>query len=322
VADLFADLIGQPVAAALLQAALSRGHLAPAYLFTGPEGVGRRLGALRFLEGVIGSGQPSPGVRRRLIEGNHPDVLWVEPTYQHQGELIPASRAAEQGVAKRALPQLRLEQVRAVSRFVAGRPLEADRCLVVIEAAELMAEAAANALLKTLEEPGEGLLVLLTSAPERLLSTIRSRCQQIPFHRLDPAAMGQVLGKLEPGSGEPDPPILLALAAGSPGALLSHRRQWQTLPAGLAERLLELRPDPLECLALARDLSEALDLEQQLWLLDWWQLQLWRRTQLAPVQQRIERLRGHLRGFVQPRLAWEVALLDLGGLRAEAAPGR
>jgi DNA polymerase-3 subunit delta' len=192
----------------------------------------------------------------------------------------------------------------------------------VIEAAELRAEAAANALLKTLEEPGEGLLVLLTSAPERLLSTIRSRCQQIPFHRLDPAAMGQVLGKLEPGSGEPDPPILLALAAGSPGALLSHRRQWQTLPAGLAERLLELRPDPLECLALARDLSEALDLEQQLWLLDWWQLQLWRRTQLAPVQQRIERLRGHLRGFVQPRLAWEVALLDLGGLRAEAAPGR
>mgnify|MGYP006189786951 CR=1 FL=1 len=59
---------------------------------------------------------------------------------------------------------------------------------------------------------------------------------------------------------------LVELAAGSPGALLRHRRQWRELPEGLAERLLGLERDPLAALALARDLSEALDGDQQLWL--------------------------------------------------------
>ena len=110
-----------------------------------------------------------------------------------------------------------------------------------------------------------------------------------------------------------DPPELIALAAGSPGALLRHRRAWQSLPQGLAERLLTLGREPMEALGLARDLSEALDGEQQLWLLDWWQLHLWRqRLDPAPLR-RIEQLRSHLLAYVQPRLAWEVALLDLGG---------
>jgi DNA polymerase-3 subunit delta' len=106
----------------------------------------------------------------------------------------------------------------------------------------------------------------------------------------------------------------MELAAGSPGALLRHRQRWHSLPAGVAERLLAPKPDPLEALALARDLTEALDGEQQLWLLDWWQLSLWRRDRDAGPLRRLERLRSHLRAFVQPRLAWEVALLDLSGL--------
>jgi DNA polymerase-3 subunit delta' len=109
---------------------------------------------------------------------------------------------------------------------------------------------------------------------------------------------------------------LLELAAGSPGALLEHRRQWRELPPGLAERLLELESDPLVALGLARDLSEALDGEQQLWLLAWWQLALWRRRGPGVDLQRLERLRSQLRGYVQPRLAWEVALLEMAGIRS------
>jgi DNA polymerase-3 subunit delta' len=321
-AELFAALVGQPRAVGLLEASLKLQRLAPAYLFAGPDGVGRRLAALRFLEGVLAGLEGSPGVRRRLLEGNHPDLLWLEPTYQHQGQLVPASQADALGVAKRALPQLRLEQVRAVSRFLARRPLEASRCLVLIEAVEAMAEAAANALLKTLEEPGDGLLILLTAAPERLLSTIRSRCQLIPFARLDAEAMDRVLSRLDHPAAAADPAALLELAAGSPGALLHHRQQWQALPWELAGRLLAGTGAPIEALALARDLCETLDLEQQLWLLDWWQWQLWRRDLQRRDQDRIERLRGQLKGFVQPRLAWEVALLELrenGGSRP--APG-
>ncbi|MGB7565608.1 MAG: DNA polymerase III subunit delta' [Prochlorococcaceae cyanobacterium] len=310
-ADPFAGLVGQERALTLLRAALERQRLAPAYLFCGPEGIGRRQAALGFLEGVLAGPQGSETLRRRLAAGNHPDLLWVEPTYQHQGELVPASEAAERGMSRRAPPQLRLEQVRAVGRFLARRPLEANRVLVVIESVEAMAEGAANALLKTLEEPGGGLLLLLTAAPDRLLSTIRSRCQAIPFSRLDPLAMNQVLQALGSAAVEgSEPPGLLELAAGSPGALLRHREQWDQLPEGLADRLLALSSDPMEALALARDLTEALDGEQQLWLLDWWQLQLWRRTPSIQRQRRLEQLRSQLRAYVQPRLAWEVALLS------------
>ena len=286
--DLFADLLGQDRAVDLLRAALERRRLAPAYLFAGPEGVGRRRAALRFLEGVVAGPAGSAGLRRRLEQGNHPDLLWVEPTYSHQGRLVPASRALEEGVSRRTPPQLRLEQVREVSRFLARRPVESPAALVVLDGAEAMAEAAANALLKTLEEPGDGLLILITAAPDQLLATIRSRCQQIPFLRLSTALLEQVLASLppEPASSEPpasasespeaaaapaarsESPALVEMAAGSPGALLRHRRQWRELPEGLAERLLGLERDPLAALALARDPSEALDGDRQLWLLD------------------------------------------------------
>ena len=328
--DLFAGLVGQAQATALLAAALDQRRLAPAYLFCGADGVGRSRVARRFLEGVIAGPKGAPSVRRRLEEGNHPDLLWLEPTYQHQGQLIPASEALAAGVSRKAPPQLRLEQVRSVSQFLGRRPLESPRCLVVIETVEAMAEGAANALLKTLEEPGGGLLILLTAAPERLLSTIRSRCQQIPFRRLSPAEIAEVLQGQAPLHSA-DPPELLELAAGSPGALLQCREQWAALPAGLAERLwsLGIAPDvrgsglgpkaggnPIEALALARDLCEALDGEQQLWLLNWWQWRLWRQRPEPGVQRRLESLRSHLGSYVQPRLAWEVALLDLSGLGA------
>jgi DNA polymerase-3 subunit delta' len=330
-AELFDGLLGQEAALRLLEASLAQRRLAPAYLFVGADGVGRRLAALRFLEGVLTAPerclQGDPHLRRRLGQGNHPDLLWVEPTYSHQGQLVPASRAEAEGVNRRSAPQLRLEQVREVSRFLARRPVEGDRCLVVLEGVEAMAEAAANALLKTLEEPGGGLLVLITAAPEQLLSTIRSRCQAIPFSRLSPELVQRVLDALppvEPNASEttveaapaavpPDPPELLDLAAGSPGALLFHRHQWRSLPAGLADRLRCLGPDPVGALHLARDLTEALDGEQQLWLLGWWQWALWRSLGQVGPQRRLERLRGHLRSFVQPRLAWEVALLELAG---------
>ena len=320
--QLFADLLGQPRAVSLLTAALQQRRLAPAYLFAGPDGVGRRLAALRFLEGVISLAseelKAQAGLRRRLQLRNHPDLLWVEPTYQHQGRLVRASEAELEGVSRRTAPQIRLEQVRELARFLARHPVEAPGPMVVLESVEAMAEGAANALLKTLEEPGAGVLLLISAAPEQLLSTIRSRCQQIPFVRLAPAQVQIVLEGL-PEAGalaqvDPDDPAeLLELAAGSPGALLEQRRRWRELPEGLAGRMLDLRPDPMEALALARDLCEALDGEQQQWLLNWWQLALWRRRGPMVDLRRLERLRSQLRAHVSPRLAWEVALLQLGG---------
>ncbi len=305
----FGDLIGQPLAVNLLASALASQRLAPAYLFAGPDGVGRRLAALRFLEGMLAETGSSPRQRRRLEERNHPDLLWVEPTFQHQGRLLTRVEAEEAGIGRRTPPQLRLEQIRGVSRFLARQPVEAKRGMVVIETAEAMAESAANALLKTLEEPGHGLMILLSASPERLLSTIRSRCQLIRFLRLDAEALDQVLLRCDAVAD--DPPEILAMAAGSPGALLEHRRHWDALPDDLRQRLQNPPDQAMDALALARDLSEALDGEQQLWLINWWQQRLWRQSGGAASLERLERLRRQLLSFVQPRLAWEVALLDL-----------
>ncbi len=320
-AHLFAELVGQPLAVQLLQAALQRGRLAPAYLFMGPDGVGRRLAAHRFLEGVFTGGSTDGGLRRRLAQGNLADLLWIEPTYLHQGQLVPVSQAQAQGVSRRSPPQIRLDQVREAGRFLARRPIESPRPLVVIETAEAMPEAAANALLKTLEEPGDGLLILICAAPERLLVTIRSRCQCIPFQPLSPTQIAEVLAR-QPIAAESAPPqdsqALLALAGGSPGALLDHRREWDRLPEGLAARLQEMPTNPLEALDLAREVSEGLEGDQQLWLLNWWQTWLWHQHHNQRQMARLEVLRKHLVGHVQPRLAWEVTLLELGRMSKDA----
>ena len=170
-AELFDGLLGQQQAIALLTAALVQQRLAPAYLFSGPDGVGRRLAALRFLEGVIAGAAGSAAVRRRLQEGNHPDLLWVEPTYSDKGQLVPASQAAAAGVSRKAPPQLRLEQVRAVSQFLGRRPVEAERCLVVIEAVEAMAEA--------------GVKVFVVHARSALLALSTKANREIPPLRHD-----------------------------------------------------------------------------------------------------------------------------------------
>ncbi|MDA7436582.1 MAG: DNA polymerase III subunit delta' [Parasynechococcus sp.] len=306
---LFDGLVGQPLAVDLLEAALQQKRLAPAYLFAGPEGVGRRLAALRFLEGVLSEGVGCERARRRLEDRNHPDLVWIEPTFQHQGRLLTRDEAVDAGVNRRTPPQLRLEQIRGVRRALGRQPVESTRGMVVIESTEAMAEAAANALLKTLEEPGHGLLILLTAAPERLLSTIRSRCQLIRFVRLDLPSVAEVLRRLD--AVEHDPPELLAMAAGSPGAVLEHRNRWAALPTELMPRLRQLPNEPMHALALARDVCEALDGEQQLWLINWWQQALWTSSRDVESLKRLETLRRHLLSFVQPRLAWEVALLDL-----------
>ena len=331
-APVFRDVVGHGPALRLLQAALERQRLAPAYLFSGPEGIGRRLAALRFIEALLGeerrtgAGLAGDGVlRRRLAAGNHPDVLLVEPTYSEKEHLVPVSEARAEGLRKKTLPLLRLEQIRRLSAFLAGRPVEARRVIVLIDGAEAMNEAAANALLKTLEEPGGGLLILLTTSPRRLLQTIVSRCHGVPFRPLTPQTMAQVLERLaSAGAGSeaeaeaplaPDPAPLLHLAAGSPGALLEHRRQWRELPEGLAAALETPPSGPRGALALARRISDELELDQQLWLLAWWQQQQWLAGDGSPAAaslvRRLDQLRLQLQGFVQPRLAWEVALLEL-----------
>ena len=314
--EVFEDIIGQYTAVTLLSSALKKHRIAPAYLFAGPEGVGRGLTARRFLEGLLTGGLTSSKERVRLEKYNHPDLLWVEPTYQHQGKLITQSLAQQESINKRSTPQIRLEQIREVKAFLSKQPLEAKSGMVVIEDVEMMQEAAANALLKTLEEPGKGILILISERPERLLQTIRSRCQKIPFKSLNNNHLKQVLDRLKSKKSMDSSitikaPYLVMISNGSPGKLLKNIQAWNELPNGIWDALKRLPNSNIENLSLARNITENLDVEQQLWLINLFQQFLWSKAKNPKQIEQLDTLRVQLIAYVQPRLAWEITLLKI-----------
>lgn len=306
----FAPLVGQPQAVALLLAAVQHRRIAPAYLFVGAPGVGRRLAAECFAEVLLRS-QTSPerSPRHRIRDRNHPDLFWVEPTYLHQGQLLTAAAAQEQNLKRRSPPQIRLEQIRQIAQFLGRPPLEAMRSLVVVDDANTMAESAANGLLKTLEEPGAATIILIAPSVDSLLPTLVSRCQQIPFRRLSPEAIAQVL--TQAGHEELlQYPDVLALAQGSPGEAIASWHQRQTLPPEILEAIASPPATLRQALDLARPLA-SLPAESQLWLIDYWQQTLWQTTGNSAYLHPLESARRALRSFAQPRLVWEVALMQL-----------
>jgi DNA polymerase III subunit delta' len=307
----FNDLVEQTQAAELLTQAIERDRIAPAYLFVGPDGVGRKRAARLFLEVLLQ--KVAPTQRRQSSPANHPDILWVEPTYQHQGKAFSAAALTEKGIAlPKGRPQVRLEQIRDITRFLSQAPLEAPRLLVILDEAQTMGESAANGLLKTLEEPGYGTLILIAPSVDALLPTIVSRCQRIPFRRLSTDGLSVVLRRLgweEILSHRP----ILTMAQGSPGRAIQYWEKLQSIPAEVLA-LCETPPTTAyACLTAARAIDKALELESQLWLLDYLQQQYWALGLTASLQP-LEQAKTYLIQYVQPQLVWEVTLLKLANL--------
>jgi DNA polymerase-3 subunit delta' len=313
VPEAFSTIVGQEQAIALLQGALASNRIAPAYLFAGSPGVGRTLATRAFIEMLFCSTIPlekQPLTQKRLRQGNHPDVLWIEPTYIHNGTRLSVKEATEKGISRKTPPQIRLEQIREISQFLGRSSLEASRKIVVLEQAETMAEAAANGLLKTLEEPGNATLILIAPSTESLLPTLVSRCQRIPFYRLSQQQMATVLQQT--GNGEIlQETAVLAIAQGSPGEAIAFFKQLQTIPADLLKKLILPPKTARKALELAKEIDKTLDSETQLWLLDYLQHSYWQSFSSPSIIQQLEQARKYLLGYAQPRLIWEVTLLDI-----------
>lgn len=308
----FANLVGQTQAVELLSAAIRRDRVAPAYLFAGPQGVGRQRAAQAFLEALLcPPGSEQQRQLHRLRQGNHPDVLWLEPTYLHQGKLLTRAQITAAGAhLPKSRPQIRLEQIRELARFVGRPPLIAHRAVVILTEAETMAESAANGLLKTLEEPGQAILILIAPGPDALLPTLVSRCQRIPFHRLSDEQMALVLAQV--GTAEIlKHPQILAMAQGSPGTAIQYWQQLHTVPPELLQSVTQPLASLRQALNLARQIDEALDLEAQLWLIDYLQHCDWQQQGQLGRLQLLEQARQPLLNHAQPRLVWEVTLMAL-----------
>jgi DNA polymerase-3 subunit delta' len=305
-------LIGQDRALQLLDRACKCHKIAPAYLFVGAAGVGKSLAARYFSTRILTEELRKDKLElasEKVIKGNHPDLLWVEPTYLDRGKLLTPAETIAAGVKRKAPPQLRIEQIRSISEFLSRPPLEASRAVVVIEEAQTMTEAAANALLKTLEEPGRATLILIAPSPESLLPTLISRCQRVSFDRLSEENLRLVLQEkgYEKILAAPE---LLSIAQGSVGDAIVAYETLQDISDTLLLKLQQIPKNTLEAMTIAKEIDRELDSEVQLWLVDYLQHYYWQsqRKGAAKIVDRLEKTRQHLLSFVQPRLVWECTL--------------
>lgn len=202
----FRDLIGQARAIHLLQQGLRAGRTPHAYLFAGPEGVGKRTAALALAqalnceEGMArADGCGTCLSCRKIAKGLHPDVQVIEP----------------------AGATMKIDQVRTLEADAALGLYEGKRKVFILDRAEKMTEQAANAILKTLEEPpGRSVLILLTTTPSALLPTIVSRCQTVTFSSLPDEALQTYL--VQRGLDQNDARLVVSFSRGSLGRALSQ----------------------------------------------------------------------------------------------------
>lgn len=294
----FSALVGQSIASYLLNGAIFADRVAPAYLFAGVDGIGKTLAAKIFSTQLLDTNNIN----------SHPDIIWVEPTYLHQGSLVNSSESAFDGIKRKYPPQIRIEQIRELTQFLSYSPLIAQSKVAVITSSHCMASAAANALLKTLEEPINGTIILISSQPQKLLPTVVSRCQVIGFHRLNCTQIVAVLEKLERQEILSNPTVM-SLAAGSPGWAIAHHEQLQSIPPTLIKQLLLPPTKALTAMQVAKDV-DTLEYHQQIWLLDYLQHSWWHRYFDVGLAQKVEEAKTALTKMANSRLVWEVFFLS------------
>lgn len=203
----FQHIVGQERAIAQLQRILRHGVAASGYLFVGPEGVGKRLTALAFAK-ALNCERPvdtdscdACATCVRIDHGSYPDLLVLAP--EGPGD------------------EIRIETMKEMIRVVHLTPLEAQAKVCIIDGAERLNEASANAFLKTLEEPpGATAFLLLTHDRYRLWPTIVSRCQEVRFDPLPLAVVAQQLQARKPSTSAEEVQTLARWAGGALGKAL------------------------------------------------------------------------------------------------------
>jgi DNA polymerase-3 subunit delta' len=325
--------VGQDRAVAALQRGLAQGRQAHAYLFVGPPQVGKGTLALELAQALNCEGPEPPCQEcspcRRIAAGIHTDVQVV-------GVEIGDGAAHK---------DIRIQQIRDIERAVSLRPFEGRCRVIIIDPADAMNEEAQNAFLKTLEEPPPDVVfVLITSRPQALRETIRSRCQRLDLSPLPVPQLEEALRQrwtLAPGQAQ----VLARLSRGRLGwAIAAH--QDQEMMRVRHEALMDIRALPertiQERFAYASEVASRFSRDRTtvLAVLDLWR-EWWRDILLlsSGCQDAITNLdlgdilkaeagrydavrvvaflrslaasKRHLEGNVNPRLALEVLMLDL-----------
>ena len=211
---------------------------------------------------------------------------------------------------------IKIAQIRNIKTFLSQKSINSEKKIVLIIDAHLLNEAASNCLLKTLEEPSNGIFILLTSKLNLLLDTIISRCQIVRFRSFSSKQIKSIFRdyldsykfnintklKIED---------LINSANGSPNQLLKNIKICNDLSDEIITKLDSPIKNSLEILEISKSISEKLEIFQQVCLVNLIQTIWWRKTKNINLVKKLENLKYLLRKNIQPRLAWEIAFLKI-----------
>ena len=297
-----------------LESIIKKKSFANGYIFYGAEGVGKKQTALQFIKEIFKQYSPSGNIEERITNNNHPDFLIIEPSSLLEDKRLKSSDLEK--TTKSRSEVIKIAQIRNIKTFLGQKSINSGGKIILIIDAHLLNEAASNCLLKTLEEPSNGIFILLTSKLNLLLDTIISRCQLVRFRSFSSKQINSILKDyLDPSQLNIDTKFklddLINFSNGSPGKLLKNIEVLNALPNEITDKLNSPIKSRLKILEVSKLITEQLEIHQQICLVNLMQINWWRKTKNVDLVKKLEKLKVHITKNIQPRLSWEITLLKI-----------
>ncbi len=284
------------------------------YIFYGAKGLGKKQTALQFIKEILKQSSPIENIEQRITNNNHPDFLIIEP------ESLTATKSSGSSdltkIIKSGSEIIKIAQIRNIKTFLSQKSINSEKKIVLIIDAHLLNEAASNCLLKTLEEPSNGIFILLTSKLNLLLDTIISRCQIVRFRSFSSEEIKFILKEYLDNSKlnintKLNFKDLINSANGSPNQVVKNIEIWNSFSDEITSKLDSPIKNSLEILEISKLISEKLEIYQQISLVNLIQNIWWRKTKNIGLVKKLENLKYLLRQNIQPRLGWEITFLRI-----------
>ena len=293
---------------------IKKKSFANGYIFYGAEGLGKKETAFHFIKEIFKQSSPSENIEERINNNNHPDFLIIRPD-----SLLTAQRSKSsdfEKTTKIGSEIIKIAQIRNIKTFLGQKSINSEKKIVLITDAHLLNEAASNCLLKTLEEPNNGIFILITSKLNLLLDTIISRCQIVRFRSFSSKQIKSILKEyLDTSKLKINTKLkfedLINSANGSPNQLLRNIEIWNDFSDQIISKLDSPTNNSLEILEVSKLISETLEIDQQICLVNLIQTIWWRNTKNMSLMKKLENLKRLLRKNIQPRLVWETTFLKI-----------
>ena len=297
-----------------LESIIETQSFANGYIFHGAEGLGKKETAIHFIHEIFKKYSQITNIEEKISNNNHPDLLVIKPAFSMKSKI---KKQSNNEMPKKNISEIiKIDQIRSIKTFLSQKSIESEKKIVLIIDAHLLNEASSNCLLKTLEEPSNGIFILVTAKLNLLLDTIKSRCQLVRFRSFSRQEIESFFRKNLVNSkfdlhAKLNFQDLINSANGSPGKILESIESWNEIPEGILEKLEFPLKNNIDILEVCKLISEQLEIYQQLSLLHLIQQMWWCKTKNVNLIKKLENLKYHIKNNIQPRLAWEITFLKI-----------